>query len=101
MIICNGDYIQDLFKLDTISMAKLPGYTVDKLNMLKFLSTTVFNTSITPENVYVIQDSNKEGMEAKMKEFLDRVTAASKENNRRIYPFVYYSGHGVTLMQDG
>lgn len=101
VLICNGKYNRKLFSLDIISFEELPGYKSDYTKMREFLKKTVYNPDKYPENLVIIIDSTKEELEAKFKEIDDRIAKLSKENKRRIYPFIYYSGHGVTLMVNG
>ena len=76
-------------------------YRVDQANILKFLRQTVYSPDKHPENLYVIVDTTKDEFEAEWKKIEDKIAKLSTENRRRIYPFVYYSGHGVTLIVQG
>ena len=75
------------------------GYRKDQENVLAFLGKSVYNKN--PENHHVLIDTAKEEMEAELKRIEDKIAKISKENKRRIYPFIYYSGHGVTLIVNG
>ena len=101
ILICNGKYNPKLFSFDKIVFEELLGYKVDLNNVKSFLKKTVYDPEKYPENVYIIIDSSKEEFEAKFKEIDNVIAKLSKENKRRIYPFIYYSGHGVTLMVNG
>ena len=101
VVICNGNYKPNLFNLDIITFAKLLGYKVDLTKVLNFLRQTIYNPDKYPENLFIMVDTTKEEFEDKWKELDEKIAKLSRENRRKIYPFIFYSGHGVASQPDG
>ena len=98
-VMCNGSYNKGLFSLKVITFAALLGFNFDKENVLEFLNSSVWKKN--RENIFVFVDTEKEELEAEWKKFREKIKAVAMQKKRKIYVFVYYSGHGVTVMFNG